>query len=205
MVFGIGNIPIGIKGLTNSLQLQWDQVEGHCQLMVLETLEGVDMIHGTDVLEKFQVQIDTKKHSARPSIRDDPSVAIVLEENCKIPAGKSRVFFLKNSLAGLTLFEPSDRLPEGMIGLPTLSEGNKVAIQLDNLSGEDIILNAKWGIGRLYPVEITAGPPSRHLPEIPSSLDEAQKRDLNKFLGQYKDVFYQTGNPISSTPLVCIS
>ena len=55
-----------------------------------------------------------------------------------IPAGKSRVFFLANTVAVYTLFEPSDRLPEGLLGLPTLSEGSRVAVQLDNLMEGDI-------------------------------------------------------------------
>ena len=56
-----------------------------------------------------------------------------------IPAGKSRVFFLTNPVASLALFEPSERLPEGLLGLPTLSEGSRVAVQIDNMTEGDII------------------------------------------------------------------
>ena len=141
VVFGIGNIPIGIKGMSKPLKWNWDSVQGNCQLMVLTTLEGVDVILGMDVLSRFHVQIDTKSQIARPGIRQEVCAALVLKENYKIPAGKSRVFFLKNTLQGLTLFEPSDNLPEGLLGVPTLSKGRRVAVQLDNLSEKDVLLN----------------------------------------------------------------
>ena len=173
VVFGIGNIPIKIKGLTHALQLRWDDVEGPCQFMVLETLEGVDMILGMDILERFQVQIDARERRAWPNLRENPGVALVLETNCKIPAGKSKIFFVKNAIEGLTLFEPDGRLPEGMIGVPTLSTGKRVAVQLDNLSKEDIILNPQWGIGKLYPVEIASKPSAGHLPDLSSTLAPA--------------------------------
>ena len=34
------------------------------------------------------------------------------------------------------------------------------------------------------------------------SLNKDQKKDLQKLLGKYKDVFSKEGEPISSTPLV---
>ena len=40
MVVGVGNVPIEVKGLSKPLTLQWDNVEGQCQLMVLTTLIG---------------------------------------------------------------------------------------------------------------------------------------------------------------------
>ena len=61
-----------------------------------------------------------------------------------ILAGKSPVFFLANSVAELTLFEHSNHLPEGLLGLPTLSEGSRVAVQLDNLTEGDITLIPEW-------------------------------------------------------------
>ena len=39
MVVGVGNVPIEVKGLSKPLTLQWDDVEGQCQLMVLTTLD----------------------------------------------------------------------------------------------------------------------------------------------------------------------
>ena len=86
--------------------------------------------------------------------------------------------------------------------VPTLGKGSRVAIQLDNLSGRDVMLNSKWDIGRLYPVQIADPPKAGHLPEIPDVLDDEQKKALNKLLREYKDVFSKEGDPISSTSLV---
>ena len=67
MVVGVGNVPIEVKGLSNPLTLQWDDVEGQCQLMVLTTLTDVDVILGMDVLSQFGIKIDCKNQTAIPA------------------------------------------------------------------------------------------------------------------------------------------
>ena len=67
MVVGVGNVPIEVKGLSKPLTLQWDNVEGQCQLMVLTTLTDVDVILGMDVLSQFDVKIDSRKQVASPA------------------------------------------------------------------------------------------------------------------------------------------
>ena len=119
-----------------------------------------------------------------------------------IPAGKSRVFFVANPVTELTLFEPSDRLPEGLIGLPTLSEGSRVAVQLDNLTEGDITLNPEWEVRAISSVHLTQSSTGDQMPQIPDSLSFEQQRDLRRLLDEYKDVFSKEGQPISSTSLV---
>ena len=116
--------------------------------MVLTTLTDVDVILGMDVLSQFGIRIDCKKQTA--SSAQEYCTSLILEENIKIPAGKSRVFLVSNTLPGLTLFEPGANLPEGLLGVPALGQGSKLAIQLDNLSERDIMLNPKWDTGQLY-------------------------------------------------------
>ena len=62
---------------------------------------------------------------------------------------------MANTVTELTLFEPSDRLPEGLIGLPTLSEDSRAAVQLDNLTEGDITLNPEWEVGAISSVYLT--------------------------------------------------
>ena len=200
MVVGVGNVPIEVKGLSKPLTLQWDNVEGQCQLMVLTTLTDVDVILGMDVLSQFGVKINSKEKTASPA--REHCTSLILEENIKIPADKSRVFLVNNTLPGLTLFEPGANLPEGLLGVPALGKGSRLAIQLDNLSERGIMLNPKWDIGQLYSVQLTNPPKAGHLPEVPGTLDESQKEALNKLLREYKDVFSKEGDPISSTSLV---
>ena len=200
MVVGVGNVPIQVKGLSKPLTLQWDDVEGQCQLMFLTTLTDVDVILGMDVLSQFGVMINSKKKTSSPA--REYCTSLILEENIKIPAGKSRVFLVKNTLLGLTLYEPGTNLPEELLGVPALGKGSRLAIQLDNLLERDIMLNPKWDIGQLYSVQLTKPPKAGHLPEVPGTLDESQKEALNKLLRKYKDVFSKEGDPISSTSLV---
>ena len=200
VVVGVGNVPGEVKGLSQPLSLQWDNVEGQCQLMVLTTLTDVDVILGMDVLSQFGIKVNCKEQTASPT--QEYCTSLILEENIKIPAGKSRVFLVSNTLTGLTLFEPVANLPEGLLGVPALGQGSKLAIQPDNLSEKDIMPNPKWDIGQLYAVQLTNPPKAGHLPEVPGTLDQSQKAALNKLLEEYRDVFSKEGDPISSTSLV---
>ena len=96
MVVGAGNVPIEVKGLLKPLTLQWDNVKGQCQLMVLTTLTDVDVILGIDVLSHFGFKIDSREKVASPA--RELCTSLILEENVKIPAGKSRVFLVNNTL-----------------------------------------------------------------------------------------------------------
>ena len=146
LVIGVGNVPVELKGITKVLELKWDSVVNHCEMMVLTTLEDVDVILGMDIISSLNVQISGRTKDARPQPENVTCEVLRLGRKMVIPAGKSRVFFLTNNVTTLTLFEPSDLLPEGLLGLPTLSEGSRVAVQLDNLTEGDITLNpeGKW-------------------------------------------------------------
>ena len=134
LVIGVGNVPVELKGITKVLELKWDSVVNHCEMMVLTTLEDVDVILGMDIISRLNVQRSGRFEDARPQPEYVTCEVLRLGRKMVIPAGKSRVFFLTNNVTTLTLFEPSDLLPEGHLGLPTLSEGSRVAVQLDNLN-----------------------------------------------------------------------
>ena len=120
-----------------------------------------------------------------------------------IPAGKPRAFLLlTNPVASLALFEPSDRLPEGLLGLPTLSEGSRVAVQIDNLTEGDVTLIPEWEIGTISSVCLAKAPTGGQLPPVPDSLSFEQQADLRRLLEEYQDVFSKEGDPISSMSLV---
>ena len=140
LVIGVGNVPVEVKGVSQPLELVWDSVRDKCQLMVLTTLEDVDVILGMDVLSRLDIQIGSRNKKANPRKERETCATLRLDKKVQIPAGKSRVFFLENCLEALTLFEPSDSLPEELLGIPTLSQGSKVAVQLDNLSEKDVLL-----------------------------------------------------------------
>ena len=135
-------MPVQLKGITQVLELEWDGVKDHRQMVVLPTLEDVDVILGMDIISRLDVQISGRSKEAVPRPEGITSEIMKLGQKMVIPAGKSRVFFLTNTMASLTLFEPSDKLPEGLLGLPTLSKGSKVAVQLDNLTRGRYCLNS---------------------------------------------------------------
>ena len=202
LVIGVGNVPVELKGITDSLKLEWDSVVDHCEMMVLTTLEDVDVILGMDIINRLNVQIHGRSKDAFPQPESNSYEVLKLNHKVVIPAGKSRVFFVANTVTELTLFEPSDRLPKGLIGLPTLSEGSRVAVQLDNLTEGDITLNPEWEVGAISSVHLTQSPTGDQMPQIPDSLSFEQQRDLRHLLDEYKDVFSREGQPISSTSLV---
>ena len=202
LVIGVGNVPAELKGITDSLKLEWDSVVDHCEIMVLTTLEDVDVILGMDIINRLNVQISGRFKDAFPRPESTSYEVLKLNHKVVIPAGKLRVFFVANTVTELTLFEPSDRLPEGLIGLPTLSEGSRVAVQLDNLTEGDITLNPEWEVGAISSVHLTQSPTGDQMPQIPDLLSFEQQRDLRRLLDEYKDVFSREGQPISSTSLV---
>ena len=61
------------------MMLQWDGVEGQCQLMVLTTLTDVDVILGMDVLSQFDVKIDSRNKVASPE--RELCALLILTEN----------------------------------------------------------------------------------------------------------------------------
>ena len=125
-------------------------------------------------------------------------VPVVMQENLKIPAGKSRIFFVDSKVTGLALFEPGIEMPEGLQGIPTLSGGGRITVQLDNHSGKDVTLNSQWTIGRVYSVQLVAKAPpvsGKELPDIPESLSERQQKQLQELLFRYKDVFAKKHPP----------
>ena len=195
-------MPVELKGITQVLELEWDSVRDHCQMVVLPILEDVDVILGMDIISRLDAQISGRSKDAVPRPESVTSEVMRVRQNVVIPAGKSRVFFLTNTVATLTLFEPSDRLPEGLLGLSTLSEGSKVAVQLGNLTEGDITLIPEWEIGTISSVHLAQAPTGGQLSQIPDSLSFEQQKDLRRLLEEYQDVFSKEGNPISSTSLV---
>ena len=155
-----------------------------------------------DIISRLDVQISGRSKDATPRPESVPCEVLKVSQKVVIPAGKSRVFFLANTVAALTLFEPSDRLPEGLLGLPTLSEGSRVAVQLDNLTEGDITLIPEWEVGTISSVHLAQSPTGGQLPQIPESLSFEQQRDLRRLIEEYQDVFSKEGNPINSTSLV---
>ena len=174
----------------------------HCEMVVLSTLEDVDVILGMDIISRLDVQISGRAKDAKPRPESVPCEVLRLGQKLVIPAGKSHVFFLANTVAELTLFKPSTRLPEGLLGMSTLSEGSRVAVQLDNLTEGDITLIPEWEVGTISSVHLTQSPAGGQMPQIPDSLSSEQQRDMRWLLDEYKDVFSKEGNPISSTSLV---
>ena len=174
VVVGVGNKPIQVKGTTGFLELEWSQSQGHCELIVIPTLEGVDVILGMDVLTQMDIEIQIAASRAQPNQSPTLVASARVGRNLKVPAGKSRIFFLENHVQGLTMFEPSNGLPEGLRGLPTLGKGNQMAVQLDNPTDKDILVEPEWNIGQLSSVQLVVKPPlveGRQFPYIPEDLN----------------------------------
>ena len=66
LVIGVGNVPVKLKGITQVLDLEWDSVKDHCHMVVLPTLEDVDVILGMDIISRLDVQISGRSKDAVP-------------------------------------------------------------------------------------------------------------------------------------------
>ena len=122
-VIGVSNTPIYIDGRTDRLPLQWDRVSTSVSLLVIPTLEEVDIILGMDVLQQLGVKIDTRACIAEPTL-----VASLVrpQSSWRVPARKSVVFAVTNPFQGKegnVLFEPSEKLPPCYSGHNVLRKG----------------------------------------------------------------------------------
>ena len=86
VVVGVGNKPIQVKGTAGSLELEWGQSQGHCELIVIPTLEGVDVILGMDVLKQMDVEIQIAAGRAQPN--QSPTLVASVRDGKK-PEGSS--------------------------------------------------------------------------------------------------------------------
>ena len=82
-IVGIGNIPINVDGWTSHLPLEWDDSKSFLTLLVIPTLEELDMILGMDVLQRLGVRIDARTETAKPTLL---VFSIKPEESWRVPA-----------------------------------------------------------------------------------------------------------------------
>ena len=73
-------------------------------MMVLSTLEDVDVILGMDIISRLDVQISGRSKDVKPRPESAHCDVLKVGQKVVIPAGKSHVFFLANTVAALTLF-----------------------------------------------------------------------------------------------------
>ena len=66
LVIGVGNVPVELKGVTQVLELKWESVVDHCEMMALSTLEDVDIILGMDIISRLDVQISGRSKDSKP-------------------------------------------------------------------------------------------------------------------------------------------
>ena len=48
LVIGVGNVPVELKGITQVLELEWDSIRDHCQMVVLPTRRRCHSRNGCD-------------------------------------------------------------------------------------------------------------------------------------------------------------
>ena len=96
-------MPVELKGIAGSLELEWDSVIDHCEMMVLTTLEDVDVILGMDIINRVNVQISGRSKDAFPRPENTSYEVLKLNHKVVISAGIA-CLFVANAVAELTLF-----------------------------------------------------------------------------------------------------
>ena len=87
-------MPVELKGITHRLELEWDSVTNHCELMVLFTLEDVDVILGMDIITRLDVQISGRAREAIPRPENMTSEVLKLNQKVVISLLANPVYFL---------------------------------------------------------------------------------------------------------------
>ena len=65
-------MPVELKGITQALELKRESVVDHCEMMVLSTLEDVDVILGMDIISRLDVQLVAEPKTQHPGWRVCP-------------------------------------------------------------------------------------------------------------------------------------
>ena len=177
----MGNTPIYIDGRTDRLPLKWGRATTSVSLLVIPTLEELDIVLGMDVLQQLGVKIDTRAGSAEPTL-----VASLIrpQVSWRVPARKSVVFEAQNPFQESernVLFEPNEKLPLAIRGATSLGRGNTIYIQLENTSEDDQVLNPEWEIGTTVVVKEEPDLPRKEieklgLPTVPEDLSPKKKK-----------------------------
>ena len=209
-MIGVGNTPIYIDGRTDRLPLQWGRANTSVSLLVIPTLEEVDVILGMDVLWQLGVKNDTRAGTAEPTL-----VASLIhpQASWRVPARKSVVFAASNPFQGRernVLFEPSEKLPHAIWGTTSLGRGNKLYIRLESTSVDDQVLNPEWEIGTAEIVKKEPDLPRTEINEVglPSVLEDLspkkkkkkKKKELEALLSEYQDGFARKGAQFRKQP-----
>ena len=140
-VIGVSNTPIYIDGSTDRLPLKWGRATTSESLLVIPTLEELDVILGMDILQQLGVKIDTRAGTEEPTL---VAPLICPQASWRALARKSLVFKVQNPFQEPernVLFEPSEKLPLAIRGTTSLGRGNKIYIRLENTSEDDQVLN----------------------------------------------------------------
>ena len=88
LVIGVGNVPVELKGITQAVDLKWESVVDHCEMMVLSTLEDVDVILGMDIISRLDVQISGRAKDAIPRPENVPCEVLRLSPKGGYPGWK---------------------------------------------------------------------------------------------------------------------
>ena len=85
LLIGVGNVPVELKGVTQVLELEWDSVIDPCEMMVLSTLEDVDIILGMDIISRLDVQISGRSKDVTPRPESVTSEVLKVSQKVVIP------------------------------------------------------------------------------------------------------------------------
>ena len=149
-------------------------------LLVILTLEDLDVILCMDVLQRLGVKIDPRAGTAEPTL----VASLICPQTWRISARKSVVFEVKNPFKEPqrnVLFEPSEKLPTAIRGTTSLRKGNKIYIRLEYTSEDEQVLNPEWEIGTAEVVDEEPDLPRTEidevgLPSIPDELSPKKKK-----------------------------
>ena len=200
-VIGVGNVPIKVAGRTQLVDLNWGPARTKVSLLVVPTLAEQEVILGMDVMRQLGVHINTKLGIAEPTLLP---TYVKPKETWRVPANSAVYFTLHNPIPeGLVMYEPSEKLPDGLRGRAALYEGEEIRIWMENTGEEDRMIDPEWEIGTIEEVQLeeieTA---EQRKPAIPEELTRKQREELEELLDRYKEVFSQKNGKLGKSSVI---
>lgn len=200
-VRGVSNVLIPVTGRTQPVELTWGAARTTVSLLVVPTLMNQDVILGMDVLRLLGVHIDAKRGIAEPTILP---TYVRPKETWRVPAASTVYFSIPNPIPqGIILYEPSNKLPSDVRSRAAVYEGEELLIRIENVGEEDRMLDSGWEIGTVEQVQLEEMEKTEAVkPRIPEDLNSTQKKELERLLEKYKDVFSERTGKIGRTGVI---
>ena len=215
--------PLQVAGKTQHLNLQWGEARGRASFIVIIGLRSPPVLLGMNIMRPLWVNIDVTRGTATPTQPDPQTIHLnaaqtptplsptvsraLLLQVVDIPAEAARLVCCHNPWPHEDVyFCPEEGLPTFVSGVPTLTSGSEVWVNIHNHRPEPLRLHTGQTVGTLEIVALADSPPPPPASKqpsqspVPEHLSPAQQQQLKALFQEFSDIISQGEDNLGCTP-----